>query len=51
VIILVFVIVMTTLGYAPEAAVGVAAAALAAASSAIGGPHDEPSREIPGGRG
>ena len=31
-----FVVVMTALGYAPEAAVGVAAAALAAASSATG---------------
>jgi hypothetical protein len=40
---------LTALGYAPEAAAGVAAAALAAASSATGEPRDEPSGEIPGG--
>jgi hypothetical protein len=41
-----FVIVMTALGHTPEAAAGVAAAALAAASSATGEPRDE--RELPG---
>jgi hypothetical protein len=40
VIILAFIIVMTVLGYAPEAAVGIAAAALAAASSATAEPRD-----------
>jgi hypothetical protein len=49
VIILVFVVVMTALGYAPEAAVGVAAAALAAASSATGEPRPDPSRDLPAG--
>lgn len=49
VIILVFVIVMTALGYTPEAAGGVAAAALAAARSAISEPRNEPGEEIPGG--
>jgi hypothetical protein len=40
VIILAFVIIMTVLGFAPEAAAGVGAAALAAASSATGEPHE-----------
>jgi hypothetical protein len=46
IIILVFVIVMTALGYAPEAAAGVAAAALAAASSTTGEPRAEPNGEL-----
>jgi hypothetical protein len=48
VIILVFVTVMTALGYTPEAAAGVAAAALAAASTATVEPRDELSGELPG---
>lgn len=39
IIILAFVIIMTVLGYTPEAAAGVAVGALAAASSATGEPH------------
>jgi hypothetical protein len=49
VIILVFVIVMTALGYTPEAAIGVAARALAAAARQPANPR-RAERELPGGQ-